>query len=60
MKGANVLSENLPPKEHDSTFKFLFEEKKDILLLVKDILKYKWAEMIDEDSIELVKTNYVT
>jgi predicted transposase/invertase (TIGR01784 family) len=60
MKGENVVSENLPPKEHDSTFKFLFEEKKDILLLIKDILKYKWAEMIDEDSIELVKTNYVT
>ncbi|ACM61364.1 putative YhgA-like transposase [Caldicellulosiruptor bescii] len=60
MKGKNVLSENLPPKEHDSTFKFLFEEKKDILLLIKDILKYKWAEMIDEDSIKLVKTNYVT
>jgi len=39
----------------------LWNRKKDeILLLVKDILYYTWADRIEEDSIELVKTNYVT
>ena len=54
------MCKKLPPKEHDTTFKFLFSDKDEILLLVKDILHYTWADSIEEDSIELVKTNYVT
>jgi predicted transposase/invertase (TIGR01784 family) len=54
------VCEKLPPKEHDTTFKFLFADKEEILLLVKDILHYTWADNIEEDTIELVKTNYVT
>ncbi|ADQ05721.1 hypothetical protein Calow_2218 [Caldicellulosiruptor owensensis OL] len=54
------MCKKLPPKEHDTTFKFLFSDKDEILLLVKDILCYTWADRIEEDSIELVKTNYVT
>ena len=59
-KGEKTVCEKLPPKEHDTTFKFLFADKEEILLLVKDILHYTWADNIEEDTIELVKTNYVT
>jgi len=34
--------------------------KKELLHLVKDILKYKWAEEIEEESIEFDDSEFVT
>ncbi len=53
------MSSSLPPQEHDSTFKFLFEHPKDILFLVKDVIGYSWAKEIKEDSIELADKEFV-
>ncbi|AZT89419.1 Rpn family recombination-promoting nuclease/putative transposase [Caldicellulosiruptor changbaiensis] len=56
----NENKEKLPAKEHDSTFKLLFENPKDIYLLVSKIINYSWANEIRESSIEIKKTNYIT
>lgn len=56
----NKDKEKLPAKEHDSTFKLLFENPKDIYLLVSKIINYSWANEIHESSIEIKKTNYIT
>jgi len=53
------MSSSLPPKEHDSTFKLLFENPKDILFLVKHVIGYSWAKDIEEDSIELADKEFV-
>ncbi|ADQ08298.1 conserved hypothetical protein [Caldicellulosiruptor hydrothermalis 108] len=47
------MESNIPSKEHDITFKLLFEHPKDILFLIKDVIGYSWANNIQEDSIEL-------
>ncbi len=56
----NENKEKLPSKEHDSTFKLLFENPKDVYLLVSKIINYSWASEIRESSIEVKKTNYIT
>ena len=53
------MRDSLPPQEHDSTFKFLFEHPRDILFLVKDVIGYTWAKDIEEDSIELADKEFV-
>ncbi|WP_271628888.1 Rpn family recombination-promoting nuclease/putative transposase [Caldicellulosiruptor sp. DIB 104C] len=53
------MSSNLPPQEHDSTFKLLFENPKDILFLVRKVIGYSWAKDIQEDSIELADKEFV-
>lgn len=53
------MSSNLPPQEHDSTFKILFEDPKEILFLVKHVIGYSWANEIDESSIELADKEFV-
>ncbi|ADQ06114.1 conserved hypothetical protein [Caldicellulosiruptor hydrothermalis 108] len=53
------MRDSLPPQEHDSTFKFLFEHPKDILFLVKDVIGYSWADQIQPDSIEIVPNEFV-
>ncbi|WP_039766360.1 MULTISPECIES: Rpn family recombination-promoting nuclease/putative transposase [unclassified Caldicellulosiruptor] len=53
------MRDSLPPQEHDSTFKFLFENPKDILFLIKDVIGYSWAKDIDENSIELANEEFV-
>lgn len=53
------MRESLPPQEHDSTFKFLFEDPKDIFFLVRDVIGYSWAKDIQEDSIELADKEFV-
>jgi len=53
------MSSSLPPQEHDSTFKLLFENPKDILFLVKHVIGYSWAKEIEEDSIELADKEFV-
>ncbi|ACM61542.1 putative transposase/invertase (TIGR01784 family) [Caldicellulosiruptor bescii] len=53
------MRDSLPPQEHDSTFKFLFENAKDILFLVRDVIGYSWAKDIQEDSIELANKEFV-
>ncbi len=54
------MNPEIPPMEHDTTFKFLLKNKKELLLLVKDILKYSWADEIDEESIEFDDSEFVT
>lgn len=49
----NENKEKLPAKEHDSTFKLLFENPKDIYLLLSKIINYSWANEIRESSIEI-------
>ncbi|BCS82115.1 Rpn family recombination-promoting nuclease/putative transposase [Anaerocellum diazotrophicum] len=56
----NENKEKLPANEHDSTFKLLFENPKDIYLLLSKIINYSWANEIRESSIEIKKTNYIT
>jgi len=41
-----ILSPEIPPMEHDTTFEFLLKDKKELLALVKDILRYSWADEI--------------
>ena len=53
------MNNSLPPQEHDSTFKFLFEHPKDILFLVRNVIGYSWAKDIEEDSIELADKEFV-
>ncbi|WPX08870.1 Rpn family recombination-promoting nuclease/putative transposase [Anaerocellum danielii] len=53
------MRDSLPPQEHDSTFKFLFENPKDILFLIRDVIGYSWAKDINEDSIELADKEFV-
>ncbi|WAM33907.1 Rpn family recombination-promoting nuclease/putative transposase [Caldicellulosiruptor morganii] len=53
------MQNSLPPHEHDSTFKFLFENPRDILFLIKDVIGYSWAKDIQEDSIELADKELV-
>ena len=53
------MRDSLPPQEHDSTFKFLFEDPKDILFLIRDVIGYSWAKDIQEDSIELANKEFV-
>jgi len=58
-RGSKQMSSSLPPQEHDSTFKLLFENPKDILFLVKHVIGYSWAKDIEEDSIELADKEFV-
>ena len=53
------MNNSLPSQEHDSTFKFLFENPKDILFLVREVIGYSWAKDIEEDSIELADKEFV-
>lgn len=53
------MCDSLPPQEHDSTFKFLFEHPKDILFLIRNVIGYSWAKDIEEDSIELADKEFV-
>lgn len=53
------MSSSLPSKEHDSTFKLLFENPKDILFLIKHVIGYSWAKEIQEDSIEFADKEFV-
>jgi len=53
------MRDSLPPQEHDSTFKFLFEHPKDILFLIRNVIGYSWAKDIEEDSIELADKEFV-
>ncbi|WPX08798.1 Rpn family recombination-promoting nuclease/putative transposase [Anaerocellum danielii] len=54
------MNSDIPPMQHDTTFKLLLKDKKELLLLIKDILKYKWADSIEEDSIEFDDSEFVT
>lgn len=53
------MDSNHLPHEHDLTFKLLFEDPKDILFLVRDIIGYSWAKDIEEGSIELADKEFV-